>query len=145
MKMYSIRKADLADLEELRKIEEKCFDKSLRENFEIVLSSDSHYYFVVLNNLKDIVAYAGMSISYEQGDVLSVAVAPDYRRLGLAKGVLKEVLIQAKNKGVQTMFLEVEEDNVPAINLYSYLGFAEISRRKNYYGNKTAIIMSKNL
>ena len=145
MKMYSLRKAEISDKEEMALLEEKCFDQTIRENFDFVLLSNSHRYFVVLNNLKEVIAYAGISISYEQGDILSVCVSPEYRKLGIAKGLMTALLDEAKKVGVQTMFLEVEEDNLPAINLYLKCGFEKISERKNYYGDKTAIIMSKNL
>ncbi|MBQ3158541.1 MAG: hypothetical protein IJB98_02485, partial [Clostridia bacterium] len=66
MKMYSLRKAEISDKEEMALLEEKCFDQTIRENFDFVLLSNSHRYFVVLNNLKEVIAYAGISISYEQ-------------------------------------------------------------------------------
>ena len=138
------RKADINDLSSLKALEQECFSEVIRENFEFVLNSKSHMLFVSEISGK-IVAYAGISISYEQGDILSVCVSKDFRRLGLAKSLLEMLFNKAKDLGVQTMFLEVEEDNLPAINLYVALGFKEISRRKNYYGDKTAIIMSKNL
>ena len=39
--------------------------------------------------------------------------------------------------------LEVNENNLEAIRLYSKLGFNEISVRERYYGSDTAIIMEK--
>lgn len=145
MKMFSMRKAEPRDEIELKKLEEKCFDINIRENFDFVLKNDNYIYLVVLNNQQEIIAYAGISISYEQGDILSVCVNPSYRKLGLAKGLMIEILKNATERGVKTMFLEVEEDNTPAINLYLKFGFDKISERKNYYGKKTAIVMSKNL
>ncbi|MBR2909781.1 MAG: ribosomal protein S18-alanine N-acetyltransferase [Clostridia bacterium] len=145
MKMFSMRKAEPQDEIELKKLEEKCFDINIRENFDFVLKNDNYIYLVVLNNQQEIIAYAGISISYEQGDILSVCVNPSYRKLGLAKGLMVEILKNATERGVKTMFLEVEEDNTPAINLYLKFGFDKISERKNYYGKKTAIVMSKNL
>ena len=48
-------------------------------------------------------------------------------------------------KNVEILFLEVEEDNLPAINLYTKLGFKKTFERKNYYGAKNAHIMQKEL
>ena len=143
--MYSMQVAEKKDIEQLKKLEQLCFDETIRENFEYVLSHDAYLYMLVRNNLGDIVAYAGISISYEQGDVLSVCVDKEYRGQGLAKGLLKGLFEKAKEKGVEVLFLEVEEENLPAISLYKKLGFSQISKRENYYGNKTAIIMNKNL
>ena len=145
MKMFSLKKAEIDDAVEMKALEKKCFDETIRENFDFVLSNEFYKYFVVKNNLGKIIAYGGISISYEQGDILSICVSPEYRKQGLAKALMKQMLDEAKANSVETLFLEVEEDNIPAINLYLKYGFEKVSERKNYYGNKTAVIMSKNL
>jgi ribosomal-protein-alanine N-acetyltransferase len=35
--------------------------------------------------------------------------------------------------GVRAVFLEVDEQNTPAIRLYARAGFREVGRRPNYY------------
>ena len=45
----------------------------------------------------------------------------------------------------EQLFLEVRVDNLPAINLYNKLGFREINRRKNYYGDVDALVMERNI
>ncbi len=35
--------------------------------------------------------------------------------------------------GARTVFLEVDENNEPALRLYHRAGFREVSRRPNYY------------
>ena len=41
------------------------------------------------------------------------------------------------------IMLEVNENNNPAIKLYTKLGFKEISYRERYYDEDTALIMEK--
>jgi [ribosomal protein S18]-alanine N-acetyltransferase len=71
-------------------------------------------------------------------EILNVAVAPVYRRLGVATALLRHSLSSGA-----THYLEVRESNVAARNLYHRLGFEEIARRPNYYAfpSETAIVM----
>jgi len=46
-------------------------------------------------------------------------------------------------KGAQACLLEVREGNVAAIGLYHKLGYEEIGRLENYYGNAHGIYLKK--
>ena len=52
-----------------------------------------------------------------------LATAPPYRRRGLARQVLAELLDWGAVQGATTLWLHVETDNAPAIALYESLGF----------------------
>jgi GNAT superfamily N-acetyltransferase len=61
------------------------------------------------------------------GDWLGVhnlTVAPAYRRQGLARAVLRELLAWGAEQGATTVWLHVQTDNEPALALYDGLGFA---------------------
>ena len=49
----------------------------------------------------------------------------------------------SKEKGSDTIFLEVNSINMKAISLYKKYGFCEYGRRKNYYGNQEDAILMK--
>ena len=70
--------------------------------------------------------------------LMNIVVDKSLRGKGLGKKLLEKSIEITKNKRI---LLEVEENNEIAINLYKAFGFKEISRRKNYYKDKTAIIM----
>ncbi len=72
-------------------------------------------------------------------EILNLAVAPRYRRLGIATALLKHELSREA-----THFLEVRESNVAALALYRKCGFIEVGRRAGYYEfpAETAIVMS---
>ena len=63
--------------------------------------------------------------------IMQVAVAPAYRRQGIAKA-LSHYLMREK-QGYQCILLEVRASNLAAQRLYTQLGFTEIGRRKAYY------------
>lgn len=144
MENLNIRKATIEDIVELKKLEAKCFDERIRENFRFVLENKNYLYLVAFFN-KNIVAYAGASISYEQGELLSICVDSSYRKQSLATKILKELFYILKHTGVLKIFLEVNKNNTPALNLYKKIGFEFLSERKNYYGKDSAIVMVKEL
>ncbi len=64
-------------------------------------------------------------------DLLTIGVHPDQRRRGLACSLLKWMIVKAPEE--QKFFLDVECENVAAIQLYKKVGFELISIRKGYY------------
>ena len=75
-----------------------------------------------------------------------VTAAGDRRR-GIGSQLLKELIAIARERKLQTIFLEVRESNVAARALYCKFGFEESGRRKNYYANPTedAVLYTLNL
>ena len=69
----------------------------------------------------------------DEAEILSVAVAGAKWGRGLARELLTLHLRRLAGLGARTVFLEVDENNKPAIRLYERAGFHEISRRPNYY------------
>ena len=89
-------------------------------------------------------------IIYEDADeleceILWVEVPTENRNRGVGTKLLHEFLrvLTDKNKNV-TVFLEVREDNIPALKLYTNAGFEEFSKRANYYDDGcTAVCMKR--
>jgi ribosomal-protein-alanine N-acetyltransferase len=74
---------------------------------------------------------------------------PAYQGKGLGRQFLKEVLIIAKKKNANSVFLEVRPSNTAAVQLYKTAGFKKIGKRKNYYpaadGKEDALVLSLDL
>lgn len=84
---------------------------------------------------------AGFVISQcvaDEAEVLSIAVAPDRQRSGIGRRLLSALIDEAATRGAERLFLEVAEDNVPALALYRVLGFSEAGRRRSYYVREAA-------
>ena len=83
-------------------------------------------------------------VEYE-AEILSIAVTGSRQRRGLARKLLNLHLRRLAAFNARTVFLEVEEQNKPAMRLYERAGFNEISRRPNYYqaagANPTAALV----
>ena len=86
----------------------------------------------------------------DEAEILSIAVTRARRRRGLARDLLILHLRRLAGFGVRTVFLEVDENNAPAIRLYARAGFREVGRRPNYYpgdggGTSSALVLRRDL
>lgn len=89
-------------------------------------------------------------LAADEAEILSVAVAPAYRRRGIGKALLENTLRQVYRAGAQSIHLEVEDSNHAAIGLYRGVEFRESGRRPGYYaqGRETpggALVMFRQL
>jgi ribosomal-protein-alanine N-acetyltransferase len=66
-------------------------------------------------------------------ELLTIAVAHEFRRHGVATTLLEDFFHQALRASATNAFLEVAEDNVPAQHLYARLGFRKEGVRRDYY------------
>lgn len=68
-----------------------------------------------------------------EAHIVSFAIHPDWRRLGLGKQLLGELLRRLHEDGCLTVTLEVRQGNAPAVTLYANEGFFEAGVRVAYY------------
>ncbi|MFL6463535.1 MAG: ribosomal protein S18-alanine N-acetyltransferase [Bryobacteraceae bacterium] len=82
--------------------------------------------------------FAGDATSLPECEILNLAVAPTFRRMGIGSALLSQELRTAAD-----FFLEVRESNLAAQALYRRFGFIEAGRRAGYYRfpTETAIVM----
>ena len=102
--------------------------------------------FILAINDGSIIGYAGIMVVAAgiPADLLTIAILPDFRGLGLAQSMLAELESWAKAKGATEVILEVDVNNAGAIRLYKFAHYEEISIRANYYGlGLDALIMRK--
>jgi ribosomal-protein-alanine N-acetyltransferase len=79
--------------------------------------------------------FAMVRVVVDEAELLLIAVRPKFRRVGIARAVIEEVVRVARGNGALRLLLEMREGN-PAQSLYSAAGFAEIGRRRGYYTGK---------
>lgn len=85
-----------------------------------------------------------------EAEILSVAVSASHRGKGLARRLLNLHMGRLLGLGIRVIFLEVDESNAAARQLYRRAGFGEAGRRQGYYtvpGGKpaTALILRRDL
>lgn len=70
-----------------------------------------------------------------EAELLKIGVLPDLRKKGIARKLMDRAVNWCREHQVESFFLEVHEQNEPAIQLYMDYSFQQIARRKNYYHN----------
>ena len=80
-----------------------------------------------------IVGYVGYRAMLDEMHVMIIAVAPAWRRRGIAQHMLSEAMEQARQADCARAILEVRASNVGAQQLYYRLGFAPVGVRPKYY------------
>ncbi|MFT4148435.1 MAG: ribosomal protein S18-alanine N-acetyltransferase [Micrococcaceae bacterium] len=138
-----LRAASIEDLTEICSLENTVFthdawsSQLLREE----LLDPSRKYFVALDG-QQIIGYGGIALAIDFCDIMTLAVAEEYRGQGVGKQLVETLLRQARSN----VLLEVRADNTSAISLYTLYGFVEIAQRKNYYPGKVdALVMMKEI
>jgi len=90
-----------------------------------------------------------VSHSADQAEILTIAIDPKMRRQGVARKLLEIAETELADLGVDTLFLEVAEDNLAAITFYKMSGFKPIGKRPAYYkrekGRVAALTYQKRL
>jgi ribosomal protein S18 acetylase RimI-like enzyme len=74
--------------------------------------------------------------------VANVAVHPDYRRRGIARGLMQEALAHIQSWKGRQIFLQVESDNAAAIELYHSLAFNEVGGVGRWQGSMNTLRFS---
>ncbi len=70
--------------------------------------------------------------------IANVAVHPDYRRRGIGRVLTQEALNHLRQRGIDTAWLQVRDDNPVAYHLYLSLGFIERARRTTWLSGPLA-------
>ena len=80
-------------------------------------------------------------------DIHNVAVHSEFRRRGLGRRLLEQVVLEARGRASSRITLEVRKSNLPAQKLYESMGFAVTGVRKGYYSDdgEDAFLMSLEL
>ena len=140
-----ISKMTPEDISQVKQLEdEQNINILSKESITDDLSKDN-YYYIVAKKENNIIGYLGASFLLDTADLISVVVKQEEKRKGIASSLLLILYRYLKEQNVKKILLEVRESNLIAQKTYINHGFNVISRRKNYYGNESAIIMEKTI
>ncbi len=147
MSKITFRRMTESDLEKVATIEKEIFSDPWSYNaFKTDLNNDLAFPLVAeLENL--VIAYSNLYIVAGEVQIGNFAVAPGYRKRGVGKQLLDEIIRIARENKCDSIFLEVRESNEPARSLYDSYGFKAVGFRRDYYSNpsESAVIMAREL
>lgn len=132
-----LRDARPEDLPRLWALDRVCFEPG------IAYSRREMQRFLFLPGARSILAEAdgelrGFALGYPDASnvarVVTLDVHPDFRRHGLGRRLLRELLSRLADAGSARTLLEVDVRNSGAIEFYRREGFREVGRLASYYG-----------
>ena len=106
------------------------------QGFWDTLAMDNVFFLVAMEE-DTVCGYCGVYLAADEGEITNVAVAPSYRRRGIAKMLMEQLMNEAFTHGISQIALEVRVSNEGAIQLYTQLGFVSFGIRKNFYERPT--------
>jgi len=137
----------VSDLDLIKDILLTDFDDFWNYNtFKNELLNPNSKYIVAKTNDK-IVGFAGLWKSVDDVHITNIVTAKKYRNKNIGSLMLSNLIQMAKSeKGITSITLEVNSNNIPAQKLYEKFGFNVVGIRKKYYNNiDDAIIYTRNL
>lgn len=142
-----IRLMQADDVSAIAELEKVCFSDPWSESsIASDLDNPLACWLVAIED-GQLAGYVGSQTVLDGSDMMNIAVAPQYRRKGVAESLVLALAELLKCRKSICLLLEVRASNIPAISLYEKLSFVQVGRRKNYYRNpkEDALILRKEL
>ena len=128
-----LRPLTRADLPAAAELERACFSQPWTQGqLAADLENDLLTLLGACSPEGSLLGWAEVRAILDEGTLERIAVAPQYRRQGVAEALLRRLMEDGKDR-LAFLTLEVRAGNAPAIGLYEKLGFRVVGRRKNYY------------
>jgi len=143
--LFRIKEADIQDFLWLDKTESNFFNSSNSEyaRYEKIMKMYPENNYIIF-----LACYKNRNIGYIAGEknsselhVYNLLILNEYRNKGYGERLLDFYI--NFNSNIKTVFVELRESNLKALNLYLDKGFVKYNNRKNYYShpNEDAILM----
>lgn len=146
--MIKIRRFEPSDLEKVMEIEKTSFKNRntwSREYFERIYQKYPKG-FIVAENKEEIIGFTIGKPKNEMAEMISLAVAPAWRKKGIGTKLINFLIEHFKEKRLKEISLNVRTKNKIGIFFYQNLGFKIIKTIKNYYRNgEDAYLMKKEI
>ena len=145
--MIEFRKLKLRDLNAIEEIERLSYPTPWsRSMFAGELAKPSSICLGAVDAERDeLVGYLIISRYVDAWHVMNIAVAPEYRRRGIARRLMERLFEVTERDADRGYTLEVRVSNEAAIRLYEEVGFRTRGIRRGYYtdNREDALIMWK--
>lgn len=136
-----IKNVELCNLDEIFEISNCYFDWSKKQLEESLKNGNI---FLTAEQGNEIVAFLLAEDLIDSFNLLLIATKNEFKNKNIATKLMQKLEEIAKNKKIEKIWLEVRENNIPAINLYKKNDFKNIYLRRNYYKNgENALIFEK--
>ncbi len=154
---FEVRRFVPDDLPAVMEINRTCLPENYNSYFFLEVHQNCPEAFLLATSGSRVVGYMMCRIEHgfsemsrlkmvKKAHLVSLAVVPEYRRMGVARALMSEAIDAVTKCGAKEFYLEVRVTNDPGIELYKKLGFG-IYRRISYYYHDSAdaYVMSRKL
>ncbi|RKX85980.1 MAG: hypothetical protein DRP57_02530 [Spirochaetes bacterium] len=156
MEGINIREINPADAEEIHRIDSICFPPDIAYSLPGFLSLLNHINEPGVSNIKGYIAETGSGTAgfiiarqpeHRRGrptEIITIDILPEFRKKGYGEKLLRFMENHLLNNRCRYIYLEVAENNDPALKLYKKLGYKIAEKINAYYpGNIAAFLMIK--
>ena len=112
------------------KVEDDHEKKWVKKDFFSFVSNQNNIF--ILSYPKP-VGYLKARVITDEIEIISILIDKKFRKVGIGKSLLHNLLTVALKKKIKNIFLEVSVENQMAINLYKKFNFIKVGKRKGYY------------
>ena len=133
-----VRRVDAAAAPTLAAVQARCRTAAYEETWSAdaiatILLLPGAIALVASGDQGAVVGMVMVRVAATEAEILSLGVAPQARRRGVASLLLGAATAAAAAVGADRAVLEVAVDNTAAVALYRRCGWAEFGRRRGYY------------
>ena len=138
-----LREAGTRDLDDVASLEARAFPIPWRrEYFASEVGAPFRFARVARDRHGRLAGYVFCPWAAGEIHVNKIATAEPWRRRGVARRLMEEVLGLGARVGTEEIYLEVRPSNAPARKFYEGLGFSVAGRRAGYYlDGEDALVM----
>lgn len=137
-----IRPMSAGDIDAVMVLEHASFPEPWpRSLYEREIKNDRYSRYLIVEpirptpSLPTLLAQGGYWLMVEEAHIVTIAVDPAWRGHGLGKWLLLTLMDDARQRGAESVTLEVRPSNQSARALYEHVGFVQTGQRKRYYPN----------
>ncbi len=136
----TVEDASIRMIDELYAIEQQCFrDEAFSKQQISYLLTDYNAINLAARVNGELAGFIIGRIDLERntpvGHIMTIDVAPRFRRKSIAFRLMLETEALFAQKRVSEIRLEVREGNTAAISLYEKLGYKQVTKLEHYYGS----------
>ena len=146
---FAITPLEFSDLDAVFVLDQACFPGDVafpRHLFAFLLKSPDCLGLCVKDRGKLAGFIIVQAINFQKAQLVTLDIDPHYRRRGIGASLLKSAHTFLKERGFQTILLEVAVNNEHAQKLYHKVGYEYIRTKKRYYPDGSdALQMKKTL
>ena len=136
IEVVTLREYRSGDLDAMYQLDLVCFEPPFRFNrraMRFFAQAPGSISLIAESGVK-LVGFCVVQVKEQVGYVVTLDVAPEWRRHGLAMRLMKELEMQARAAGAMEMALHVFVGNLAAIRFYERIGYVRTGLAKSFYG-----------